>query len=354
VSTFDLKTADRWLDDEGPATGVVVSSRARYARNLSDHRFSPRAKPEELDAICAEIERAVRASEDTSDFTRIPLSELDDLQRDFLKECRLISAEMVKGGRGRAVFVSPLVRISVLVNEEDHLRLQVFLAGFRLAEVLDDLNDLDTQLRKNLRYAFHKQLGYLTACPTNVGTGLRVSVMMHLPALVMTNTIEEIVHLIPQFGLTVRGFYGENSEFLGDFFQISNEVTLGKSEERVCADLETLVRQVIEREEAARKGLFDEKRVRVEDAVWRAFGALTNSRMLSSRDALRLLSHLRLGIDQGLFEGLTHSGLNRLMVEVQPAHLRYQGAMTADEEERDVARAAMLRARLADIASNPN
>ncbi|MCX7017144.1 MAG: ATP--guanido phosphotransferase, partial [Candidatus Sumerlaeota bacterium] len=285
---------------------------------------------------------------------RVAIDDLAPNERHYLVESHLISAEMEKGGAGRLVFFSPDIRMSLLVNEEDHLRLQCFRAGFRLHEVLDALNELDGELDASLDFAFHEQFGYLTACPTNVGTGLRVSVMLHLPALVMTNTVEEIIQYVPQSGFTVRGFYGENSEFLGDFFQISNEVTLGKTEDRICMELEKLVLQVIEKEQGARASLFDEKRIKIEDTVWRAYGTLTNSRMLSSRDALQLLSRLRLGIEQGFFAKLTHAQLNRLMIEVQPAHLQIAGRAALDEEARDVARAALLRQKLSGICESQN
>ena len=355
MASLNLEKADEWLCAEGaPNAGVVVSSRARYARNLTDHPFAPRAKAAELAEISAKIERAVRASAKTADFIRLAISDLDPQERHYLVESHLISAEMEKGGEGRMAFFSPDIRLSVLVNEEDHLRLQRLEAGLRLHEVLEALNALDDLLRGGLEYAYHEQFGYLTACPTNVGTGLRVSVMLHLPALVMTNTVEEIIQYVPQFGFTVRGFYGENSEYLGDFFQISNEVTLGKTEDRICTELERVVLQIIEREESARTRLFEEKRIKVEDTLWRSFGALTNSRMVSSRDALQMLSHLRLGIEQGLFAGLTHAQLNRLMIDVQPAHLQFVEKAALGEEARDVARATFLRRRLTGLSRNSN
>jgi len=348
VAPFNLDRADDWLNEDAPRCNVVISTRARYARNLTDFPFSPRAKSPELNAVCSRIEQALEAVGDG--FSQVVVSELEESERQYLKESHLISAEMERGGEGRAVFFSPDVGLSILVNEEDHMRIQCLQAGMRLREALQALDNLDGRLGGHLDYAFHEQFGYLTACPTNVGTGLRVSVMMHLPALVITNNIEEIVQLLPQFGLTVRGFYGENSEFLGDFFQLSNEVSLGKSEQQILEDLERVALQVIDREEKARKTLFDERRVKIEDAIWRAYGTLTNSRLISSRDSLKLLSHLRLGIDQQLFDGLTHPGLNRLMIEVQPAHLQHQEHAPLEEEERDSSRAALLRKRLANLS----
>jgi len=347
VPPFNLEKADDWLSEDAPRCNVVISTRARYARNLPDFPFSPRAKTPELNAVFSQIDQALTSL--GNNFSQVVLSELEEMERQYLKESHLISAEMERGDDGRAVFFSPEIGVSILVNEEDHMRMQCLQAGMRLREALSTLDELDTKLGSRLEFAFHDQFGYLTACPTNVGTGLRVSVMMHLPALVITNNVEEIVQLLPQFGLTVRGFYGENSEFLGDFFQLSNEISLGKSEQQILEDLERVALQVVDREEKARVALFEERRVKIEDAIWRAFGTLTNSRLISSRDALRLLSHLRLGIDQNLFSGLTHPALNRLMIEVQPAHLQYMDKAALEEEARDSSRAAYLRKRLASM-----
>jgi protein arginine kinase len=346
---MDISKADDWLTEDAPRSNVVVSSRARYARNLAGHPFAPRSKASELSTICQEIGEAISRTREISDFQPVKFAEMSNHERHYLKESHLISAELEKGGEGRMGFFSPDCQRSILINEEDHLRLQCLKAGFRLAEALEELNDLDSLLHRSLRFAFSRRFGYLTACPTNTGTGLRVSVMLNLPGMVMTNTVEDIMQYMPQQGMTVRGFYGENSEYLGDFFQISNEVTLGKDEGRIREELERVVEQVIQREENARASLFEEKRVMAEDKIWKSYGALTHSRMLSSRDALTLLSRLRLGIDQGLFANLTHHELSRLMIEVQPAHLQHNTNSLIGEEARDIARATSLRRRLQDI-----
>lgn len=344
---FNLDKADEWFSQDAPSCDIVISTRARYARNLMDFPFSPRAKPPELNSICSQVEQVLQKTGET--FTQVLVSELDDMERQYLKESHLISVEMERGGEGRAVFFSSESSLSILVNEEDHLRIQCLHAGLQLRETLEQLDALELRLDPLLNYAYHEQFGYLTACPTNAGTGLRISVMMHLPALVMINNIEEISQLLPQFGLTVRGFYGENSEFLGDFFQISNEISLGKTEQQILEDLERVTLQIMEREKRAREILFKAKRVNVEDAVWRAYGTLTNSRLISSRDALKLLSHLRLAIDERIFGRLEHAVLNRLMIEVQPAHLQHTLNTSLNEEDRDSSRAAYLRTRLAEL-----
>jgi len=346
VPPFNLETADEWLNEDAPHADVIISTRTRYARNLSQYPFSPRAKSPQLNAVANEIERALQQG--NIRFFPILISELEELERQYLKESHLISAEMERAGEARVLYYLSTPGLSILVNEEDHMRIQCLRAGLRLREALQSLDQLESQLSRQLNFAFHERFGYLTACPTNVGTGLRVSVMMHLPALVLTNNVEEILQLLPQYGLTVRGFYGENSEFLGDFFQISNEVSLGKSEPQILEELERVVIQIMDREQHARQALFDEKRVKIEDAIWRAYGTLTNSRLISSRDALRQLSHLRLGIGQGIFDGLNDQQLNRLMIDVQPAHLQHKEKNPLEEEERDCARAALLRSRLAN------
>jgi protein arginine kinase len=279
---------------------------------------------------------------------------LDAADRHFLRESRLISPDMEKVVKERAVHISPDCQDSIMVNEEDHLRIQCMVPGLQLQEVVTRLNHLESQLAEALHFAFSEKLGYLTACPTNTGTGLRISVMLHLPALSLLRSIEEILQGIGPYGLTVRGFYGENSEFQGDFFQISNEITLGKSEDEIRDILQRVMDQIIRREEEARTRLFETRRTSVEDVFWRSLALLSYARRMNSQEAMKHLSRLRLGIDTGMLTHLSHQELNRLVIEAQPAHLevRYGDGGEMTGESRDELRAKMLRDRLAPPAQN--
>jgi protein arginine kinase len=333
-----------WAEPEGPLGHVVVSSRVRHARNLEHVSFPPRADKEDLRRVCESVDRLVRGETVVSRFARVDIPQCSGLERAFLKENHIISAELEQAGDFRVLYLDPQRSCAIMVNEEDHLRMYCLRSGFQLIPVLEEINAIDAVLSRSLKYAFSEKFGYLTTCPSNVGTGMRASVMLHLPGLVMTGQIEEIVKNLPQSGLTVRGYYGENSEFLGDFYQISNEVTLGKTEEQIIQMLQTAVGQIIAREDAARSALFEKKRAYVEDVIWRAYALLTHARVMASSEAFRLLSPIRLGIERGYFPALTHHRLNRLIVEAQPAHLQLAEKREIGVEERDIARARLLRA----------
>ena len=343
----ELKKTDQWLARNGPRDHVVVSSRARYARNLSTYRFAPKAGSEELGAICRAIDEALKDDEIFRTYQRVAVTEMSNTERIYLKESHLISVEMEKGGEFRLLYLGPGYQNSIMVNEEDHLRVQSLVPGFQLLAALEELNHLDDQLSERLDFAYSGRWGYLTACPTNTGTALRVSVMLHLPGLVLTRQVEEILKSLQQCGLTVRGFYGEHSDFLGDFFQVSNEITLGKSEEELFHLLEKVVEQLIEKEEGARLRLFKDRKLYVEDMIWRAYALLSHARSMDSAEAVKLLSKLRLGVDRGWFGSLTHNQLTRLIVDIQPAHLQFHQELDASNARaRDIARSSYLRNRL--------
>lgn len=343
--------SDQWLDRKGPEEHVVVSSRARYARNLPRVPFPMRARPEELRNVAERVTEAVSRTSHFRNGMSFDLTQIHAIERNYLKENHLISAEMEKGGVSRMIFLSPDVKLAVMVNEEDHLRMYALEPGFQLPEVLNRLVQLEDELEHELHFAFSPQFGFLTACPTNTGTGLRASVMLHLPGLSAQKLMPEIIKSMPPLGLTVRGFYGENSENLGDFFQVSNEVTLGRSEQEIVQALTAKVEQVIEREEQARRVLFEQNRTNVEDEVWRAWGLLQNARVITSQEAVQLLSRLRYGIDHNYFGRLGHADLNKLIIEVQPGHLQVAEGGAVAVEARDVLRANLLRKRLSDLAA---
>ncbi|MCX7766136.1 MAG: ATP--guanido phosphotransferase, partial [Candidatus Sumerlaeia bacterium] len=308
--------SDRWLEEAGPKMHVVISSRSRLARNLDNYRFALFARKEELHAVAEQIANAIQQIQELNQFLKIDLTQLDKIERHFLTESRIISKELEKSGDERFVYLSPDRRVSIMVNEEDHLRMQCILAGLQLRNTFEIINRIDDRLANYLDFAFSEKFGYLTACPTNVGTGLRLSVMLHLPALVIQNKIGEIVELIQPYGFILRGFQGENSEFEGDCYQVSNEITLGKTEEELLETLQKVVEQIIEREESARQTLFTEYRSTVDDVIWRSYALLRYARRLDSVEAMQLLSRIRLGIDLGYFPQLSHQQLNQLFIMI--------------------------------------
>lgn len=336
--------ADAWIQEIGPDSDIVVSSRTRLARNLPGLPFAPRATRQQLSAVAEAIAQPIDRSESFKDYRRFEMSALTGLDRRFLKESHLISPEMEKGGEHRQVYLNGDGRTSIMVNEEDHLRLQTMIAGFRVGESYAAIEALEKTLEEVLEFAYNPQFGYLSACPTNTGTGLRVSVMLHLVGLVMTGKIDEALGSVGNFGLVVRGAYGEHSNHAGDLFQVSNEVTLGKTEESLIAVLDQVVRQVIERERAARRWLFERQEVKCEDAVLRAVGVLSHARSMNTEEAVTLLSRVRLGLGRSGGPRMTHEEMNRLLIDVQPAHLRRRAKLEEEAiEEGDQARATYLR-----------
>ena len=272
-----------------------------------------------------------------------PLAPLDRL---FLVERHLISREHAFGKGPRGVGLGDRETISIMVNEEDHLRIQGLRSGFHLRAAWESVNEVDSRLEKRLNYAFDSQFGYLTVCPTNVGTGMRVSVMLHLPALVMTRQIEKVFQAVSKINLAVRGFYGEGTQASGDFYQISNQPTLGKSETEIIANVERIIPKIIEYERTVRQGLLDQKRAVVEDKVWRAYGMLQTARTIDSEETMDLLSALRMGVNLSLIPDVPISTVNELFISTQPAHLQKLERHELDSPERDIARAAFIRSRL--------
>lgn len=333
----------RWLEDAGPESSVVAASRVRYARNLAEFPFIPHGSPELMKTVDSTVQKAFAKSNVLSGFERVDLAALSSLERTFLKESRLIPKEMEKGRDGQVAYISPDGRAAILVNEEDHLRLQVMRGGLDILDALEELKALDEELAQVVDYAYSAKYGYLTACPTNVGTGFRASAMLHLPALAMLQEIDASLAGVAHYGLTVRGFYGENSDYVGDFFQLSNEVTLGKTVEQIVATLSDVIERLIEKEQEARLALFRRHRPSTDDGIWRSFGVLAYARQIDSTEAMRLLSKLRLGIDQGYFPALGHDTFNRLVVDIQPAHLERLKEQWDATNSRDEARAHYLR-----------
>ena len=337
-----------WLDASGEFADIVLSTRVRLARNLQGHAFGPRARLNDRTAVLDQV-RGVKSRVDFLEDAEIQeLRELDLRPRRMLLERRLASKDLMgESGSppapGTAVVLAPDRLISVMVNEEDHLRLQTLLSGLRLREAWNLLDSLDDELGRELPYAYHHEFGFLTSCPTNVGTGLRASVLMHLPALVLTKEIGKVLRGLSQVGLTFRGLYGEGSEVVGNFFQLSNQTTLGKSEEDLVDHLDRIVRQVIQYETHARQVLLRDAASVTEDKIWRAYGLLSHARTLTFEELMNLLSGVRLGASLKLLPGLRVYSLNKIMIFSQPAHLEEAAGRDLSPAESDAHRAALVR-----------
>lgn len=342
-----------WLHASGPHSDVVLSTRVRLARNLQGYPFSIRAKPADRDAILSTVREIVARDGMLKDAWVLPVRELERTDRRLLLERHLVSRELVDEPTGEPPLASALILsgqqpVGCMVNEEDHLRLQAILSGFQPVECWKLADRLDEEMGTHVPLAFHHEFGYLTSCPTNCGTGLRASVLIHLPGLVLTKEIHKVLHGLTQVGLTFRGLYGEGSEVVGNFFQISNQTTLGKSEEDLIDHLQKMVRQVIEYEARARSILVRDAPSVIEDKVWRAYGILRYARSLSFEEVMNLLSGVRLGLSLKLLPGPSVYTLNKLMIFAQNAHVERLAGQAVPPAELDVHRAAYVRQVLAE------
>ncbi|MDX1973161.1 MAG: hypothetical protein SFY68_11580 [Candidatus Sumerlaeia bacterium] len=342
---------DFWLSTAAADQDVAVSSRMRYARNVHGFRFAPYADGPTLEKIEDRVHSAVIQSSLLREFACYILDDLQPRERQFLKESRLISKEMEKGGKNKRAYVSRDASASLLVNEEDHLRIQTLAGGINFTGPLRQLDTIHEELTETLAFCSSERLGFLTACPTNVGTGFRASVMLHLPGLNLLKKVEKSLSGIAHHGLTVRGFYGENTEYIGDYYQISNEMTLGKSVEEILQVVQSVLERVVENEKEARFELFKAHAGSTEDQIWRSYALLSHARRMDTVEAMNLLSKLRLGIENRMFPDLTHLQLNNLIMEIQPAHVEYRRRLEKGEETRDEFRASYLR-RLLKLKEN--
>ena len=335
-----------WLRGTGPSAHIVLSSRIRLARNLRDVLFTNRAKRKDLDAVIALVEAVVRDIPFFKEATFFRLSDLDNVDRQFLVERHLMSHDHASNPQGKAVIVSREEALSVMVNEEDHLRIQMMQSGCNLDAVWEVINKIDNALADKLPYAFLPEWGFLTACPTNAGTAMRGSVMLHLPALVMTRQINKVLMAISKLSFASRGFYGEGTQAIGNFYQISNQVSLGHSEQDIIQNINGLIRQIVDQEEQARQALLVQNRLMLEDKVCRAWGILKHSRSISSQETIELMSMVRLGVDMNILQDIDHKTMNELFIMIQPAHLQKLGARKLNSAERDIRRAQLIREKI--------
>jgi len=337
-----------WLQASTRENDVVMSSRIRLARNFAGFPFVNRAKREDRKQILQIAQRDIMEGGLAPQMMWIDLNEVPQIERSVLVERHLISKQHSKGEEPRAVAISaPDERLSIMVNEEDHLRIQVIRGGLALTEAFDQIDAVDDKIEAMSDYSFSTRFGYLTACPTNVGTGLRVSVMLHLPGLKLSGEIEKVRRAAKGMSLAVRGFYGEGSEAVGDFFQLSNQTTLGKSEAAILEDFDqNIVPKIVEYERLARRSLLEKRRAILEDRVHRALGTLRHARLLKSEESLEMLSFVRLGVVMGILEGVDLSVVNNLILLTQPAHLQRVLKQDLEQPERRVERASLVRKHL--------
>lgn len=336
-----------WFVCDASASPLVLSSRIRLARNLRSFPFPARADEATLARVLGALLDATATVACVRDAAlRTTLDNLDKIEKQVLVERHLISHEHATRASGSGVVVTSDQCMSIMINEEDHLRMQILRAGLDLHSGWDALAALDREIEDRVEFAFSPQLGYLTACPTNVGTGLRASAMLHLPGLVWTGEMGQVIQAVGKLGLAVRGLYGEGSEAHGNLFQVSNQVTLGESEEDIIAHLEKVIQQLLESEQNARERLLEKKRATVYDQVGRAVGTLLHAHVVNSQEMMNLLSALRLGLDLELVEGVERNVLNTLLIATQPAHLQLEAGRTLGAGRRDQKRARLARERL--------
>lgn len=344
----DLTTrAGEWLRGDGPQSEIVISSRIRLARNLANQRFLSRMTRHQRQATEGKIRETILGAQLTQQMLYVDLESAPEIDRQLLVERHLISKQHAASEGARGVAIGDGETLSIMVNEEDHLRIQVLRSGLQLEEAWEQINAIDDKIESKLDFAFHPRFGYLTACPTNVGTGIRVSVMMHLPALKLTGEIEKVFRAAKDMKLAVRGLYGEGTEATGDFYQISNQTTLGKSEDAIISEFRSsVIPKIIEYEHHARKMLLNERTIALDDKVCRALGLLRSARLLTSEEVMFLLSHLRMGINLGRIKNLEIGVINELFLLTQPAHLQKIQGKKLEGDIRRAARAEFIRQRL--------
>ena len=341
-----LSTPSEWVRADGPNNKIVMTSRVRLARNLRGIPFPGWAKKPDRQRALELMRPVVEALPEMALCFSDSMDNLAALDKQLLVERHLISREHAARNVGSGVVVNDKESICVMINEEDHLRMQSIKSGLQLKNAFKLIDKVDTEIEAQLDFAFSPRLGYLTACPTNVGTGMRASAMVHLPAMVLSDQINQVVQAVNKLGLAVRGLYGEGTEALGNFFQVSNQTTLGEREGDVIDRLNKVILQIIEHEENARSTLLEKKPRVVYDQVGRAYGVLSHAHAISSKEALNLLSLLRLGVDLDLLPAENRATVDDLFMVAQPAHVQRTAERKLTAEERDSYRADLIRDRL--------
>ncbi|MFL0248507.1 protein arginine kinase [Candidatus Clostridium stratigraminis] len=336
-----------WLRTEENTNEIVLSSRIRLARNIDKLPFPDRLSTEKGKEVVNRVEKAFYTSAHTSETykSKYLWSNEDNVNRSYFEK-HLISAKLLNNHEKSAFILDKDETVSIMINEEDHLRLQCINAGFTLEEAYEMAEKLDNLLEENLDYAFDEKLGYLSACPTNLGTGLRASVMLHLPALSINNEMDSMLNAVTQVGMTIRGLYGEGSKSEGNLYQVSNQITLGLTEEEIINNLKAVVSQIITKEQWSRNQIMKNYKYELEDKIYRALGILKSAVLLNSKEALNLISNVRMGTEMGIIKDVSNETLNSLLVEIQPATLQLITSSKLSERDRDINRAKLIRNRL--------
>jgi protein arginine kinase len=347
VKLEDLaRQCGEWLRGSGPESDIVISSRIRLARNLADFPFIRQCNESDRSEIEKTLKETIFSIKEWKNLAYLDVNTLTKVDRQFLVERQLISREHAEADGARSVAIDCQEKFSLMINEEDHLRIQVMHSGLALDTAWQRINEIDDMIEEKVTFAFHPRLGYLTACPTNVGTGMRVSVMLHLPALVITRQIDKVFRSLQKISLAVRGLYGEGSQAMGDFYQISNQITLGRSEQELIEQVNDVVPVLIDYERKARQFLIRESEKDLHDRVSRAFGILCTAQTISSEETMHLLSSVRMGINLGLIENLEIPMVNQLFIHTQPAHLQKLRGSELDTANRNIERAHYLKNHL--------
>ena len=344
-------TVSSWMAGTGPDSDIVISSRVRLARNIAGIPLPHLLNSQNANTVLETVGKAVADVNKRGNLGRLQMytyPDMSSLERQILVEKHLASPALGHGCPLCGIVLNEEESLSIMINEEDHLRIQCLKSGLQLKETLALASTLDDGLEATIDYAFQEKYGYLTACPTNVGTGLRGSVMVHLPALVIGGHASRMLNTVGQLGLAVRGFYGEGSEAVGNIFQISNQITLGHNEEQMIEKLSSVTSQVIEQEQAAREALQKNARIQIEDRVFRAYGIMTNARVMNSSEAMQLLSDVRLGVEMDILPGIETKTLNELLIVTRPAYLQWLAGRSLDSGERDCVRADTIRNKICE------
>jgi len=341
-----VKQTGEWLKGEGPNADIVISSRVRLARNIKGYPFYHWSGKKEREEVLSVVKNGIGKLKYMKGSLFVKMADIDEIDLQFLVERHLMSREHAVKDGSRALAVDDREIISIMINEEDHIRAHAIQASFNLMDTWRVLSALESDLENYMDFSFSERWGYLTACPTNIGTGLRASVMLHLPALVITNHINRVLQAISKLGVMARGLFGEGTEASGNFFQISNQVTLGHSEEDIIDNMEKLINQVIGRERSAREYLSKQNKTALFDRIWRAYGTLRSARIITSDETIRLLSLIRLGVDLGVIIDIDRRTLNELFIYMQPAHLQKLEGRKLSSAERDMRRADLIRSKL--------
>lgn len=339
----------KWLDGTGLDEDVVVSTRLRLARNLANYRFPNFMNNDEAEAVTNEILNCMKDNVYEVPYKFYRIRDLSDTERSAFVEDHLISPNLANNLNTGSFLLRNDEKATVMINEEDHIRIQVLLPGLNFEKGWEMASSIDDSLEGKVEYAYHEKFGYLTACPTNVGTGLRASVMVHLPCITMTGHINSIIEELTKIGLTVRGIYGEGTKALGNIFQISNQTTLGESEEEIIKKLNRVVREIISRERSTRVYMLDKRNHQMEDMIYRSYGILKYGRIISSQEAMNHLSNVKLGCDLGVIDYIKSKDIVKLMIEIQPANIQRAANRDLTYEERDICRAELIRKKLSNL-----